>query len=203
MQKIYNLSIKYFNKNKYTFVKIDYKIKIVTFDRVYEPAEDSYMLIESINTRKKEKALDMGCGTGIVALHLAKYCDTLAVDLNEKAIKNAEYNALLNKIKIRLARSNLFSNIKEKFDLIAFDPPYLPTYNEDVAWDGGKDGIEIIMKFLMEAKNYLNKNGRIYFVISSRANIDAILKKFSKIYDFKKLMEKSFFFEKLYVYMVK
>ena len=184
-------------------MKIDYKIKIVTFDGVYEPAEDSYMLIESINTRKKEKALDMGCGTGIVALHLAKYCDILAVDLNEKAIKNAEYNALLNKIKIRLARSNLFSNIKEKFDLIAFNPPYLPTYNEDVAWDGGKEGIEIIMKFLMEAKNYLNKNGRIYFVISSRTNIDAILKKFSKIYDFKKLMEKSFFFEKLYVYMVK
>lgn len=184
-------------------MKIDYEIKIVTFDGIYEPAEDSYMLIESINARKGEKALDMGCGTGIVALHLAKYCDTLAVDLNEEAVKNAEYNALLNKIKIRLARSNLFSNIKEKFDLIAFNPPYLPTYNENVAWDGGRNGIEIITKFFMKAKNYLDKNGRIYFVISSVANIDTILKKFSRIYKFKKLMERSFFFEKLYVYIAR
>ena len=186
----------------YPIVQIDSKIKIKVFDGVYKPAEDSYLLIESIDAKDCKKALDMGCGTGIVALHLAKFCSVVAVDVNEKAVENTIYNARLNGIELKVVKSNLFSNIYEKFDIIAFNPPYLPTKGEDIAWDGGKHGIEVLKKFFKSAWRYLNENGRIYFIASSLSGIDRLIKKFP-VYEFKKLEERAFFFEKIYAYMAK
>lgn len=181
-------------------MEIDSSIKIEVYDGVYNPAEDSYLLIKAINAKKGEKALDMGCGCGIIALHLAKKgCKVLAVDINEKAIENTRKNAKINGLKIKCIKSDLFSNINEKFDLIVFNPPYLPTKNEDIAWNGGKEGIEIIRKFLREAHKYLKKEGRIYIVISSLSNIKAIKNEFS-IYKFIEIMKENHFFEKLYAY---
>ena len=160
------------------------------------------MLIESIDANNCKKALDIGCRSGIIAIHLAKYCNVVAVDINEKAIENTKYNARLNGMNIKVIKSDLFSNINEKFDLIAFNPPYLPTKNEDISWNGGRNDIEILSRFLKEAKNYLNKNGKIYFIASSLSNIEEIIKNF-KYYEFKKIKEKAFFFEKIYSYMAK
>ncbi len=177
-------------------------IKIEIMEGVYKPEEDSYLLISSIEINGK-KALDMGCGCGIIALHLAKNgCEVVAVDINEKAVENTIKNARINQINLRCFKSNLFSNINEKFDMIAFNPPYLPTKNEDIAWDGGKNGKEIIEKFLREAKNYLNKDGVIYMVMNSLNKVDKIIKKFRK-YEFEKISEKRFFFEVIYVYRIK
>ncbi len=183
-------------------MQIDDRIRIKVFDGVYEPAEDSYLLIESIDVKNCKKALDMGCGTGIVALHLAKFCSTLAADINDVAVGNTIYNARLNKIELKVVKSNLFSSINEKFDIIAFNPPYLPTKGEDIAWDGGENGIEVLKKFFRDALRYLNENGRIYFIASSLSGIDELIKKFST-YEFKKLKEKAFFFERIYAYVAK
>ncbi|MEM2387751.1 MAG: class I SAM-dependent methyltransferase [Candidatus Thermoplasmatota archaeon] len=178
------------------------ELKIKVMDGVYKPEEDSYLLIKSIRLDGK-KALDMGCGCGIVALHLAKNgCDVTAVDINEKAVENTKINAKINELNLKCFKSNLFENIKEKFDLIVFNPPYLPTKNEDIAWDGGKNGKEVIEKFLKEAKNYLSEEGVIYMVMSSFNKPDKIIKKF-KEYNFEKISEKKFFFETIYVYKIK
>ncbi|MEM2934750.1 MAG: Rossmann-like fold-containing protein [Candidatus Thermoplasmatota archaeon] len=177
-------------------------IKIEVMDGVYKPAEDSYLLIKSIKIKGK-KALDMGCGCGIVALHLAKNgCDVTAVDINEKAIENTKINAKINCLNLKCFKSNLFENINEKFDIIVFNPPYLPTRNEDVAWNGGKDGKEVIEKFLREAKNYLRKQGVIYMVMSSLNKPDRIIKNF-KEFEFEKISEEKFFFEAIYVYKIR
>ncbi len=184
-------------------MKIDANLKIDVLDGVYKPAEDSYLLIKAIEVEGKEKALDMGCGTGIVALHLAKYgCDVTAADVNEKAIENTKINAEKNGFKIRCVKSNLFSNIKEKFDLIVFNPPYLPTKNENIAWDGGKGGVEIIKEFLKQARNHLNKNGKIYMVMSSLTDIKTLKEDFKNIYDFKEVAKEKFFFEKLCAFVI-
>jgi len=182
-------------------VEINSKISIKTFEEVYEPADDSYMLIEAIEVNEGEKALDMGCGTGIVAIYLAKAgCDATAADIKEKALENTRENAERNGVKIRIVKSDLFSNIDGKFDIIVFNPPYLPTRNEDIAWDGGKEGIDVIVPFLENAKTYLNREGSIYLVMSSLSNIDKIVRKFSKTYRFSKVAEKRLFFERLFVY---
>jgi release factor glutamine methyltransferase len=193
-----------FSRGKdYSIVEIDKELKIDVLDGVYRPAEDSYLLIKAMEVEGKEKALDMGCGTGIVALHLAKYgCDVTAADINEKAIENTKINAEKNGFKIKCVKSNLFSNIKEKFDLIAFNPPYLPTKNEDIAWDGGEGGIKIIKEFLKQARNHLNKNGKIYVVASSLTDIETLKEEFGNIYDFKEVVKEKFFFERLYVYLI-
>ncbi|MBC7081673.1 MAG: methyltransferase [Thermoplasmatales archaeon] len=183
-------------------MEISDEIKIEFMEGVYKPEEDSYLLLRSIEISGR-KALDMGCGCGIIALHLAKNgCDVVAVDINEKAVENTIRNAKINGINLRCFKSDLFEDINEKFDMITFNPPYLPTKKEDVAWDGGKDGKEIIEKFLKEAKNYLNKGGVIYMVMSSFNKIEKIIGKFRE-YEFEKISEKRFFFEAIYVYKIK
>ena len=89
------------------------------------------------------------------------------------------------------------SSEKNKFDLILFNPPYLPEDKFDKGLDttGGKNGSEVINKFLIQAKRYLNKNGKILILTSS------LTKKINwQIYSKKKLAEKRIFFETLYVW---
>ena len=182
-------------------MKINSKIRIKRLEGVYEPAEDSYLLIRAIKVRKGNRVLDMGCGTGIVAIYLAKAgCDVTAVDINERALENTRENAKINEAEIKVVRSDLFSNVDGKFDVIVFNPPYLPTENEDIAWDGGREGIEIIVSFLEHAKEYLKRKGSIYLVMSSLDNIDKVLRKFGNIYRFSMAATEKFFFEKLFVY---
>lgn len=184
-------------------MKVDSSIQIEVAEGVYNPAEDSYLLIKAIEVNGGEKALDMGCGCGIVAMHLAKNgCSVTACDVNQKAVENSMINAERNGLKIKCVKSNLFENINDKFDLIVFNPPYLPTENEDISWDGGEEGIEVIEEFLKDAKNYLNEGGKIYLVSSSISNFKKLIEKFKHMYRFKEVVEERYFFEKISVYEI-
>ncbi len=181
-------------------MEINKSLKIEVFNGVYEPAGDSYLLIKAIEVKKGKKALDMGCGCGIVALHLASYgCNVMAADINEKAVENTRYNAARNGLELKCIKSDLFSSIEEKFDLIAFNPPYLPTKGEDISWDGGKEGMEVIKRFLNEAWRYLRKGGVIYIILSSLNNVEKLQRSFD-FYKFEKIAEEKFFFERIYAY---
>ncbi len=176
-------------------------VRLIVFDGVYDPSDDSYLLLEAVKGKKKLKVLDMGCGTGIIAINLAKQgCKVTAVDVNEKAIENAKFNAEINGVNIEVFKSDLFSNVKGCFELITFNPPYLPTEGEDIAWDGGREGIEVIRKFLKDAHKHLEENGEIYVVMSSLSNTKKIFDEFGKIYRFDKVLSKRFFFEEISVY---
>ena len=66
----------------------------------------------------------------------------------------------------------MFENIKGKYNLIIFNPPYLPEESKEpidskMATTGGKKGEEIILKFLEQAKNHLENNGKIFLLASS------------------------------------
>lgn len=168
---------------------------------IYEPREDSFLLKKYVSKYTKNKVLDLGCGSGILSLEaLKKTNNVLAIDINKEAVEYCK------KLGINARYSNLFSNVKGKFDLIIFNPPYLPyNKNEDRETSkmvsGGKKGYEIIEKFLKQAKKHLNKDGKILLLFSSlTGNIDKILKKYN--YKFKLLEEKKLFFEKLYVYLI-
>ncbi|MBU2637978.1 MAG: methyltransferase [Nanoarchaeota archaeon] len=169
---------------------------------MYQPAEDSYLLEKYVKKYACRKVLDVGTGSGILArAALEKTSDVLAVDVNKKAVEHVKSLGINAKV------SDLFSNVNEKFDLIVFNPPYLPAdekEDEDVALQvaGGKKGHEVIERFLKDAKKHLNKDGKILLLFSSLSgDIEELMKKYG--YKFKKLEEQSLFFEKLYVYAIK
>jgi len=155
----------------------------------------------------------MGTGSGIIAIEAAKNsCIVTAVDVNRKALMTAKSNAKKSGVKINFVLSHLFEKVKEKFDVIVFNPPYLPAVRpfnilpKDVriAVEGGKNGYEAIIKFLKKAKRFLNDDGVIFLLFSSLTNkrvIDNYLKKQGYI---KKLVAKEkLFFETIYVYEIK
>ena len=182
---------------------------------VYAPAEDSWLLEEAIlkeNLRGKN-CLDMGTGSGIQskAMLKAEAKKVTAVDINPDAIIQAKKNnsdicqdnELMNKI--TFFEGDLFEFVRknpaEKFDFIAFIPPYVPS--EDIRWkdtDGGKNGREVIDIFIEEFDKYLSSSGVLLLIVSSLNNekevIEALNKKgfVSQI-----ILEKKLFFEKLLV----
>ncbi len=162
---------------------------------IYEPQEDSFLLQKYVRKYAKGKVLDVGTGSGVQALTaLEKTPDVLAVDVSDDAVKLARSRGVNARV------SNLFSKVEGKFDLIIFNPPYLPpdNYDKDISTSGG---IRIMDKFLSQAKKFLNKNGKIIIVFSSlTGDVDSLLKKYD--YRFTCLEKRNYFFEKLFVYLI-
>ncbi|MGC8562523.1 MAG: HemK2/MTQ2 family protein methyltransferase [Thermoplasmata archaeon] len=129
-------------------------MKIERCQGVYEPDDDSYLLIgiEEI----KGNLIEIGCGTGIVGLHYAaKGVSTILVDISREAVNCARKNALLNRIYVGIIRADMFEGIKGKFDYCIFNPPYLPEDSPNHAsWTGGKKGNEITIRFLGGIRNF-------------------------------------------------
>lgn len=117
------------------------KIKDITIKihpKVYEPAEDSELLINNLTEVKNKSVLDVGTGTGIQAINAKKQGakKVIGIDINPYAIETAIENIKLNKLdanKISFIESDLFNSIKTeyKFDVILFNAPYLPTTEEE------------------------------------------------------------------------
>jgi len=144
-------------------------------EHVYEPAEDSFLLAEKMTVEEDDAFLDMGTGCGILAVLAAeKAKSVVAVDINpyaiECAIKNAEMNGARERIEFR--HGDLFQPIKpnERFSLILFNAPYLPSEPDEErswigkAWAGGSNGRKVIDRFVMNAPNFLAAGGRIQLV---------------------------------------
>ncbi len=159
--------------------------------------------------RSKDIILDLGTGCGIQAITATTLKDdvrVIATDINPIAVKNAVKNAKLNNVneRIEFIHGDLFQPFlkKEYFNLIIFNPPYLPLPLPDqkkqdwisLAWAQGI-GSDIIQRFLLESNSYLKENGRILLIISTLSNID--FKRWEGTYSFERLSERAFFFEKL------
>lgn len=172
---------------------------------IYTPREDSFLLQRYVKGYSKGKqVLDVGTGSGIQAITAkeAGAKKVIACDINHEAVK------LVNEKGVETFRSDLFSNIKEKFDLIIFNPPYLPDDEREddeskLVTTGGKKGDEIIIRFIKQAKEHLNKNGKILLLISSltpQGDIISLLTKLGLTY--RVLGEDRFDFETLQVWLV-
>ena len=148
------------------------------------PRPDTEILVEKaieiINKNNFNNALDIGTGSGAIAISLAKYCNinVTALDINDKAIEMAKKNANINKVKnIEFIQSDIFEKINNKYDIIVSNPPYIKTqdiktleknvknYEPILALDGGKSGLIFYEKITNNAIKYLNKNGYLMFEI--------------------------------------
>jgi release factor glutamine methyltransferase len=175
---------------------------------IYEPQEDSYLLQTWVKEYAIGRVLDIGTGSGIQALTAAEnknVREVLAVDINEEAIHQLAQKTKLLK-KITPLYSNLFEKIDGQFDVILFNPPYLPQDKgiEDPALYGGKKGWEISEQFFKDVSKFLVAKGKILFLFSSYTNKEKIEEIISKhLFQFKELERKKMaLFEELYVYLI-
>lgn len=172
-------------------VEIEYRkagIKLGDTDLVYEPAEDSFLLADAALEEAKPdmSILEIGTGSGFVSTVLLanlKEIRLVATEINPHAADCAKVNG------VEVIRTDLFRGIKSKipetlFDLILFNPPYLPTSGEEkvpgwlnYAFDGGISGRETMDRFLDEVKDFLKPGGEILVLISSITGLDAVKEK--------------------------
>ena len=161
-------------------------------EKVYEPAEDTFLFAENLKVKKTERVV--------------------AVDINEYAVECTRKNSDINKSNIDVRLGDLFDPVKdEKFDLILFNTPYLPT-NEDervddeleAAWDGGADGRLVIDRFIKELTVHLNPGGRVQLVQSSLSNIEETTGRLMELgFEVSLTASERFFFEEVVVLTAK
>ncbi len=159
---------------------------------VYEPAEDTFLLAENLSIDENDVVLDLGTACGILEILAAKKAKmVVATDLNPHAVNCAKINAKLSRVedKMDIRLGDLFQPIKqdERFSLILFNAPYLPSSRDEEktwierAWAGGPTGRQLIDRFISEAPRYLSENGRILLVQSSLSNINETLQKLTEL----------------------
>jgi release factor glutamine methyltransferase len=171
-------------------------------------------VIEEIQGRQNLRILDIFAGSGCIGIAVLKNvlpalggsalggCDIAEKD--KKLLAQIEINLKINKIKkskYRIINSDVFKNIKNKYDYIFANPPYIPqsrrnkiqksvlNFEPKSALFGGKDGLFYIRKFLKDAKKYLNRDGKIYMEFDSiqKKEIEKLIKKYNyQNYEFHK-----------------
>ena len=119
--------------------------------------------------------MEIGTGPGRIAAALVKDCDVVATDINPHAVFCAQQKG------VEVVRSDLFSGIRGAFDLVLFNPPYLPTQPEEriddwleYALDGGATGRAVIGRFADEVREVLAPSGRILLLLSSLTGLGEI-----------------------------
>ena len=189
------------------------------FKNVYYPLEDTFLLIDyfkdkisdnyfdGIDVNEIENILDMGTGSGIIAIFFQCFKvknknfnpKIFASDILEDSIVCAKKNEALNNFhnEILFLQSDLFKSfpdsLKSSFNIIVFNPPYLPSSplitdkkikkKIDHSWDGGLKGYEILIEFIKKVRNFLNlqKPHYIYYISSSRTNLEELNKNLDEL----------------------
>jgi release factor glutamine methyltransferase len=195
-------------------VEIEYKntrVKLGDIDLVYEPAEDSFLLADAALEEAEPgmRILEVGAGSGFVSAVLkahVKGVRVLATEINPHAARCAKANG------VEVIRTDLFRGLKPgsqkaSFDLILFNPPYLPTSQEEkvpgwlnYAFDGGTSGRETLDKFFDAVRNYLKPGGKILVLISSITGLEAVEEKMKNLgFEVDVVRKKKISFEELMV----
>ncbi len=170
---------------------------------VYKPAEDTLLLLRHAERLVEGDVLEMGTGSGYIAIELSRMPRVrrvVGVDIDPKAVGIARNNALEAGVSdtVRFSESDLFQSLRDsRFDWILFNPPYLPSEGaiDELSWAGGKNGGELLMRFLSEAPPHLSPGGCILAVVSSQTNFE--FEKAERQYIIEVLEEVPLFFETL------
>jgi len=178
----------------------------LTPPEVYAPADDSFLMIDVLAhiPVARKQVLDMGTGSGILGLYCAmRDASVTASDIDAAAMEQAARAAKSLGVELMLVVSDLFSNISGRFDLILFNPPYLPSRGfSDRSVDGGPRGISIAHRFLNNLRGYLKPEGEALLLLSSLNNPTSVQEQHGN-FEFSVLARRSFFFEELEVLRVR
>lgn len=131
------------------------------------------------NTPDNNRALDMGCGAGIVGAYLAAAgYDVVSVDINPDAVRVARANAILNNMedKVTVIEGNLFDALGgQKFDLVCFSPPYFEGPPKDDRLSQAFWSEKLMDRFARELPAYLNVGGTALIHLSTDGDSDELL----------------------------
>lgn len=196
----------------------------IDLDEIYQPAEDTILLLRAAlkEAKPEDIAIEIGCGRSLISREISPLVKSiLSTDINPHAV------SLAKEFGLEAVRADLFRGIAGEFDLVIFNPPYLPTIEKDIidkeiieewsigiesveegmargwinfALDGGATGRDVINRFLEDLKGHLSPKGRALLLISSITGLDEVMEK-AKLEGFEAAVVASdkCFFERLYV----
>lgn len=157
-----------------------YKIlgkEIIIYPKVMSPKYDwsPKFIIQRMPNQKDKTFLEIGCGSGVISLfaYFQGAKKVVCVDINKNAVKNTKENFKKYNIKnVDILYSNVFQNIKGKFDTILFQAPYHGNRPKDILEYGVSDpNYKALRSFIGNAKNHLKKNGRVILGFSNTGNL--------------------------------
>jgi len=170
---------------------------------VFIPRPETEILVETaLEFARKEKprrVLDLGTGSGCIAVALFKYLANLEIDasdISDKALIVAKENARLHSARINFIKSDLFSKLEYKeYGIIVSNPPYIAEsqieklqpelqFEPKMALNGGRDGLDFYRRIILNSGDYLRKGGLLIMEIgyNQKYNLE-------KMFDSLKLFE--------------
>lgn len=154
----------------------DTTIKVYTDNGVFSKEHLDYgtrlLLTNFLKESKEGNVLDLGCGYGIIGITISLESNMKVdlVDINDRALELTKENIKLNNIaNARCWKSNIYENIKDKYNYIITNPPI-------------RVGKETLKKFLFEGKDYLEDNGELWFVMRKDHGVKTMIKELEMEY---------------------
>lgn len=152
-----------------TVVINDTKLKFITDNGVFSKKGLDFgtrTLLESLDISSiYGKVLDFGCGYGPIGIYIKKKTNTQVtmLDINKRSVELAKKNALINNVNVNVIESDMYSEIKGKYNYIISNPPI-------------RIGKTNLYKILFDAKKYLEKNGKLIIVVNKDQGAKSLIK---------------------------
>ncbi len=170
-------------------------------------------VIEYLDDSKKLDIIDLGTGSGCIAITLKKIfdCNISAVDISNKALDVAKENALINNVSINFIEGDMIESLKGEYDLIISNPPYI-AYDEEImdlvknnephiALYAEDKGMYYYKEIIKKANAHLKKDGILAFEIG--CNQGKVLKEYALNYFDKVIVKKDLYNKDRYLFIKK
>ena len=172
---------------KTSFYGLDFEVNPTVLIPRSETEELVDWIIKSLNSRignSKLKILDIGTGSGCIAISLAKNIENaqvFAVDISEKALATAKKNAEVNKVEVTFIQQNILdtADLNQNFDIIVSNPPYVRNLEKQeikknvlnnephlALFVEDNDALIFYKKIAKLAQQSLSQNGELFFEIN-------------------------------------
>lgn len=152
----------------------DTKITLITDNGVFAKKGIDFgtkLLLSNLKEIKGD-VLDFGCGYGPIGIYIKKEfdCNVDMIDINKRALNLAKKNAKENNVDVTIFESNIYENIRKKYNYIITNPPI-------------RVGKKILYEILFKAKNHLIKKGELWLVIHKDQGAKTLVKDLQNHYE--------------------